>query len=308
MADQTWYRGNIHTHMTESDGDAEPEVVAAWYRDHGYDFLVLSDHNHLTLLDYGNGRSGTPGPLMIPGEEVTVPTDYSNETPVHVNAIGIDRVVKPTYTGDVAAILQANIDDIRDAGGIACINHPSWKWAFDHEPIIKTRGASLMEVFNAANDCNNYPIPVPGFLTPSQIWDNVLSAGVPIFGVASDDSHHYHDFSPVKDNPGRGWVMVESEGLETDPVVEAMAAGRFYSSTGVFLGELKSSAGEISLKIRRRPDSLFLTRFIGKNGTVHDEQVGREVAYRPTGDEGYIRAHVMSSNGHQAWTQPVFLA
>ena len=269
---------------------------------------MLSDHNHLTLLDYGNGRNGSPSLLMIPVEEVTVPTDYSNETPVHVNAIGIDRVVQPTYGDDVAAILQANIDDIRDAGGIACINHPSWKWAFDHEPIIRTRGASLMEVFNAANDCNNYPIPVPGFLTPSQIWDNVLSAGVPIFGVASDDSHHYHDFSPVKDNPGRGWVMVESEGLETDPVVEAMAAGRFYSSTGVFLGELKSSAGEISLKIRRRPDSLFLTRFIGKNGTVHDEQVGREVAYRPTGDEGYIRAHVMSSNGHQAWTQPVFLA
>ena len=123
---------------------------------------------------------------------------------------------------------------------------------------------------------------------------------MPIFGVASDDSHHYHDFSPDMDNPGRGWVMVESEGLETDPVVEAMAAGKFYSSTGVFLGELKSSIDEISLKIRRRPDSLFLTRFIGKNGTVHDEQVGREVTYRPTGDEGYIRAHVMSSNGHQA--------
>ncbi len=61
VADQTWYRGNIHTHTTESDGDAEPEVVAAWYRDHGYDFLVLSDHNHLTLLDYGNGRNGSPG-------------------------------------------------------------------------------------------------------------------------------------------------------------------------------------------------------------------------------------------------------
>ena len=86
---------------------------------------MLSDHNHLTLLDYGNGRNGFPGPLMIPGEEVTVPTDYSNETPVHVNAIGIDRVVQPTYGDDVAAILQANIDDIRDAGGIACINHPS---------------------------------------------------------------------------------------------------------------------------------------------------------------------------------------
>ena len=232
MTNQTWYRGNIHTHTTESDGDAEPDKVAAWYRDHGYDFLVLSDHNHLTLLDYGNGRDGSLGPLMIPGEEVTVRMN-DNKTPVHFGAIGIDRVVEPIDTGDVATTLQANIDAIRDAGGISCINHPSWKWAFDHEPIIQTRGASLLEVFNAATDCNNYPIPIPGFLSPSQIWDNVLTAGVPIFGVASDDSHHYHDFSPDMDNPGRGWVMVESDGLETEAVVEAMAAGRFYSSTGV---------------------------------------------------------------------------
>ena len=245
---------------------------------------------------------------MIPGEEVTIPTDRSDVTPVHVGAIGIDRLVEPIYGHDIAATLQANIDAVRDAGGISCINHPSWKWAFDHEPILKTHGASLMEVFNAANDCNNYPIPVPGFLTPSQIWDNVLSAGVPIFGVASDDSHHYHDFAPDKDNPGRGWVMVEAEGLETDAVVEAMAAGKFYSSTGVFLAGLKSSADEIALKIQRRRDSLFLTRFIGRDGKVYSERVGREVSYRPTGDEGYVRAHVFSSNGLQAWTQPTFLS
>ena len=307
MSEQTWYRGNIHTHTTESDGDAEPDVVAAWYRDHGYDFLVLSDHNHLTLLDYGNGRDGSLGPLMIPGEEVTLNIN-DNKTPVHLNALGISRLVEPIDTGDVATTLQANIDAIRGAGGISCINHPSWKWAFDHEPIIKTRGASLLEVFNAATDCNNYDIPIPGFLSPSQIWDNVLSAGIPIFGVASDDSHYYYDFSPDLDNPGRGWVMVESEGLEMEAVVEAMAAGRFYSSTGVFLGGLRASPDEISLKIRRRRDSIFLTRFVGKDGVVYDEQVGREVCYRPTGAEGYIRAHVMSSNGLQAWTQPTFLS
>lgn len=42
-----WFRGNTHTHTLWSDGDGPPEMVAAWYRDHGYDFLVLSDHNIL---------------------------------------------------------------------------------------------------------------------------------------------------------------------------------------------------------------------------------------------------------------------
>jgi hypothetical protein len=42
-----WQRGNTHTHTLWSDGDAPPESAIAWYVDHGYDFLVLSDHNIL---------------------------------------------------------------------------------------------------------------------------------------------------------------------------------------------------------------------------------------------------------------------
>jgi hypothetical protein len=40
-----WWRGNLHTHTLWSDGDGFPEMVVAWYRDAGYNFLALSDHN-----------------------------------------------------------------------------------------------------------------------------------------------------------------------------------------------------------------------------------------------------------------------
>jgi hypothetical protein len=43
-----WYRGNTHTHTWWSDGDSPPETVVKWYKDHGYNFLVLSDHNVLS--------------------------------------------------------------------------------------------------------------------------------------------------------------------------------------------------------------------------------------------------------------------
>ncbi len=42
-----WFKGNTHTHSLWSDGDAAPEHIADWYKSHGYDFLVLSDHNIL---------------------------------------------------------------------------------------------------------------------------------------------------------------------------------------------------------------------------------------------------------------------
>ncbi len=45
-----WYRGNLHTHSHWSDGDDYLEMIALWYRDHGYDFLGFTDHN--TLADH----------------------------------------------------------------------------------------------------------------------------------------------------------------------------------------------------------------------------------------------------------------
>lgn len=51
-----WWKGNTHTHTWWSDGDSPPENVAAWYREHDYDFLVLSDHN---IMQKGHLQRGT---------------------------------------------------------------------------------------------------------------------------------------------------------------------------------------------------------------------------------------------------------
>jgi hypothetical protein len=43
-----WWKGNLHTHSLWSDGDDFPEMIAEWYREQGYHFLALSDHNILS--------------------------------------------------------------------------------------------------------------------------------------------------------------------------------------------------------------------------------------------------------------------
>ena len=39
-----FWKGNLHTHSTKSDGKLTPSEVMAAYRGHGYDFLALTDH------------------------------------------------------------------------------------------------------------------------------------------------------------------------------------------------------------------------------------------------------------------------
>jgi hypothetical protein len=60
---QQW-RGNLHTHSVWSDGTDYPEMIAAWYRDHGYHFLALTEHDLLQVgerwLDINAPDEGWP--------------------------------------------------------------------------------------------------------------------------------------------------------------------------------------------------------------------------------------------------------
>ena len=45
--EQTWQKGNLHTHSFWSDGDDFPEMIIQWYKENNYQFIALSDHNTL---------------------------------------------------------------------------------------------------------------------------------------------------------------------------------------------------------------------------------------------------------------------
>ena len=196
------------------------------------------------------------------------------------------------------------MDAIVEAGGIASINHPNFEWAFDHREISRVEGASLLEVFNGHPAANIHgALDKPSY---EAIWDGVLTAGRVIFGVATDDSHNYHDFAPWLSNPGRGWVMVQADELTQDAIVDGLASGKFYASTGVRLTRLECSAEGIELEIEQERDFIYTTRFTGENGTLLSESTGTTAEYRTDGQEAYVRATVVSSSGPRAWTQPVF--
>ena len=158
-----WLRGNLHTHTLESDGDSTPEEVARWYRDHGYDFLVITDHDKVTKI------AAPPGLVLIPGEEVT---DRLPKRSLHVNAIGITSAIPPQHGTTIVEVLQRNVDAVRKAGGIALINHPNFGWAFGAQELRQIEGAALLEIASGHPYVNMLgPPPV------EEMWDVLLTAG-----------------------------------------------------------------------------------------------------------------------------------
>ena len=297
-----WFKGNLHTHTLNSDGDSTPDDVVRWYREHGYNFLVLTDHNYLTSVDGLNALHGADDKfLVMKGEEVT---DRLGEKPIHVNGFNPDRFIKPPGGATVVAMVQNMIDAIRSAGGAPSINHPNYGWAISPDELAQVQRTRLFEVFNGHPLVNNLGGGgVPGL---EETWDRILSSGKLLYGIAVDDAHYFkRPEDKAAPRPGFGWVYVRAARLEASALIEALERGEFYSSTGVELQSLVASRSEMTIAIKTERQSRYRIQFIGRQGRILDEETTSPATYTFKGDEGYVRAKVIESNGKLAWIQPV---
>jgi hypothetical protein len=305
-ADQTrWFKGNTHTHTLNSDGDSTPDEVVRWYREHGYQFLVLTDHNFLTSVDALNALHGADQKfLIVKGEEVT---DRFGEKPLHINGLDVARRVDPQGGQSVVDVLQRNVDAIRKENGIPHINHPNFRWAITPDELKQVRNTKLFEIYNGHPQVNNLGGGgVPGL---EEAWDAILSSGTLLYGIAVDDTHVFKQpGNPDVAGPGRGWVVVRAARLDARQLLEAMERGEFYASTGVVLDDVRVAAKSVTVTVKPDPFAKYRIQFIGKGGRILREVAEPTATYNMAGDEGYVRARVIESNGRMAWTQPVVVS
>ncbi len=300
-----WYKGNTHTHTINSDGDSTPDDVVRWYREHQYQFVVLTDHEFVTPVESLNAMFGAAEKfLVIPGQEVTGSFEGK---PVHVNGINLTRVVMPVKGTSVFDVLQRDVDGVRRAGGVPQINHPNFGWSLTTGDVTRVERARLIEIWNGHPLVNN--LGGGGSPSAEEIWDAALTAGTVLFGIADDDSHYFKRIGdPAAPTPGHGWVFVRAARLDAAAIAEALDRGDFYASTGVELADYQVTETQITVTIRAASQSRYRVAFIGAGGKVLSETVENPAIYSLRGGERYVRARVLESNGAMAWTQPVFPA
>lgn len=297
-----WYKGNTHTHTSETDGDSSPEIVASWYKAHGYNFLVLSDHEirlDLSKLSHLEDSAFR----FVPGEEIT---GKFGTKPVHLNGINISRVLAPLADTTAVATVQRTVDSVRAAGGVPQINHPNFGWALTEDDLMKVKGVNLFEIHNGHPLVNNEG----GGDSPGMeaVWDYLLSHGKRMYGIASDDAHHFkEEFSPKLANPGKGWVTVHATKLEPASIAAALDAGHFYASTGVELASIVVKDQDMKINISQYKNFKYTTQFIGDNGEILKTTGDNPATFHLNRKLTYVRAKIADSNGAKAWTQPVFV-
>jgi hypothetical protein len=278
-----------------------------------------------TFSEYSS-KMGSAKFLIIQSEEIT---DRVGKKPVHINATNLREFVPPSGDTTVAGTMQKTVDAIlkqREQTGVPMfphINHPNFGWAITLEDMIGLKGERFFEVYNGHPLVNNYGDSA--HMSIETLWDKINIAYANrnqplLLGLATDDSHNYHQFGKAFANAGRGWVMVNAESLAADALIQAMEAGNFYATTGVLLDEYSVLNNEINIKIQAESGIQYTIEFIGVPTGQSEPKVlrtvqGKEGTYSVTNDFLFVRARISSTKPkpnpfqegdfEMAWTQPV---
>jgi hypothetical protein len=324
-----WYKGNTHTHTVLcGHADSTPEAVTKWYHDRGYNFLCLSEHNLFidpaTVPMPPNKRKDF---ILIPSEEIT------GGGHAHTTALNIGGLVDPSLQKREGAskteVIQDHVHGTIQQHGHAILNHPNFHYMNTVQDIRPVKGLHMFELHNGHPAVHNFGDAE--HISVEAMWDQLLTDGMLIYGVSSDDAHQFQKLGPDQSNPGRGWVMVRADSLTADAIADAMYHGDFYATSGVMLSELEETSTRISLEVdematNRELESSFVIghaqesgeagfqiQFIGDAGKVLETIRGSEAAFTVSKDNNYVRAKVTFTRkraggfeNFYAWTQPVF--
>lgn len=163
-----WYKGNLHTHTTNSDGAYTPEETIALYKSKGYDFLALTDH-----WFHGEGRQ-EENFLLLNGTEFDVGSTVQ-EGIYHIVGIGMEKA--PALTKRAPGLsAQKIIDEIHNVNGIAILAHPHGRWIAlrRSQSCTALTGARFTTLLRA---CRGTAVRIPVcFSTKWRFWDTICRA------------------------------------------------------------------------------------------------------------------------------------
>ncbi len=236
-------RGDLHTHSYRSDGECDPAELLGYFREMGYDFQALTDHNrHYPNYEVEKVFEGVKlGICPVMGEEVHTPTST-----VHIVHVGGKQSVTDIYMKDTPryeeelSACRARVPDtipenhreryaqalwsterIHRAGGLAIFPHPFWRPGHNHcynvcDTLTRTFLTSgMFDAFELVGGMG-----VHGINRALALWQELRAEGQDIHVVGSSDVHKLNK----ADFPYHFTVLFATENT-TDAIVAAVKAG-----------------------------------------------------------------------------------
>jgi len=294
-----FYRGNLHTHCTRSDGLLSAEEVCRRYQAQGYDFICMSDHfvgqYDYPITDttaYRNNQFTT-----IIGAEVHSGAMENGEL-WHILAVGLPFDFSPSNSPDFRARTdQESGPEIarraREAGAFVAIAHPQWS-GMTLADAMSIDAAHAVEIYNHGSyvECDRGD----GF----SIADLMLSRGRRLSLCATDDAHF--------NGPDAfgGWVMVKAESRDPQQLLDALKAGHYYSSQGPDFHRIDWTGNSVEVRCSAVSRVAVQGAGVATVNVYGDSLSAATLSLDRMAGSNWLRVTIIDAAGRRAYSNPVW--
>ncbi len=281
-----WFKGNTHTHTTNSDGKLTPDATKRLYKDHGYDFLALTEHWKLSPSGEFDGMT------ILSGIEYNLSGVNTRTGVCHIVAVGFESApqLESERAGDYTP--QQIVDAINAAGGAAIYAHPAWS-VNRASMLLPIAGLSGIEIFNSVSDQ-----PVNSRAYSEWIIDLLALDGKLLPCVAADDSHWYAG------EECRGFVMVRAAERSPAAITAAIKRGDYYATQGpvytceIWRDRLVIDCSPVNAAVFQSNREWVPNRRCEGKGMTHIE-------YAINPGERFVRFELLDAEGRIGWSNPL---
>ena len=295
----SFFRGNLHTHSTVSDGMQPPAEVCRRYKAEGYDFISLTDHfvgrwdyPITDTLPFRDDRFTT-----LLGAELHSGAQANGEL-WHLLAVGLPADFAPSNSPDFQPVPDQETGPeialrAREAGAFVAIAHPQWS-GLTMEDARSITAAHAVEIYNhGAHSLSDRGTGMP-------MQDLLLSEGRDLTMIATDDAHF-----KGPDAFG-GWVMVKAAENDPDHLLAALKAGHFYSSQGPQIHGIWLEDTHVRIACSAASTVVLQAHGNAAEMVIGDAMTEAKVELGRLSKSPWLRVTVIDRAGKRAWSNPIW--
>jgi len=324
-----FYKANLHSHSTISDGQNTPEEMKKYYKAHGYDILAITDHE--LLVDHTDLSEDDF--LMIPGYEYAIcenggvpvyedyiriktaefnlyPKDPHNEKHILFNpknvihgetfrAQTVEHIGPYVEREYSVAFVNRLTEEARRNGFIISLNHPCFSFeSWDFYKQVK--GLFAMEIHNQGTFYGY------GEYNP-QMYDAFTRSGMKLAITASDDNHFASVYDDKTDIRPWGFTMIKATELTHQAIISAMEKGNMYATQGPLIEELYTEDRKAYIRFSEAKAVIMKTNLrMAECKQAEKGQYIKEAVFNIPDAVDSIRFTVMDEHGRYADTRAYF--
>ncbi|MBR2432280.1 MAG: hypothetical protein IKB23_05120 [Clostridia bacterium] len=297
-----FYKANLHSRSSLSDGRLSPEELKRLYKDNGYSVLAITDnkpedYSSLSDADF----------LMLSGFDfgakadvrAGVPTKSSTFTALSLNSKPKNVPVFDAKYGTDK--VNEFISEYKKNGYFVTYDHPIR--SLETMPdFMKYECIDAVEIMNYSSLCEGYDE------YNSFTYDLFLRHGRKISCIATDGNRNLRPLDSERSDSLGAFTVINADSLKYDSIAKSLSEGRFYSSEAP---EIKAMwvKGD-SLNVRCSPaDKIILSAGRRAVRCVYKNQNAplTGATFKISEADIYVRITVIDAEGKRAYTNAYYL-